>query len=566
MNIAKFGKWGFVASIFLNLIIWGYIPSLGAFSYTYLILWGLCAVSLVAWVIFSLHHIRKFLLQRSSQFAIGLTLTALLVLSLLGVVNWVAYTYNKKWDLTQNKLYSLSEQSLNAVSNIKDKVTVRVWTSDIESMGGATNLKKFLDNYKIHSRGKVEVEILNPNDHVLKANSDKVTKSNIMVVRSESGRESRIEVFNEAKAEELITNAIIETQKKDGGKKLVCFLTGHGEPSITDNTQIGLSNAKERIESAGYEAKEISLANATSFPQECETLGIVGPKSQALDQEKKLIEDYLGKGGRVLALFGLSTHESWNEILKPYGVAFNKDLIIRRENPGNPISIVTQDYAEDVAVVAGFRMPVSFAETQTLKVPATTEFEGAQVRPFISSAKTDFAKSNPMNNRNLGRFEPGDKWGPHSLAVLITKKVSTPDQKPLPKSSSLKRSKIWESIFPIANAQGLPPELSGEALPESAPTESGPETQMIVYSNHTFAYNVFLYQAGNLDLFLNSISFLLKEKDQISIRPRVQGKVSLQLTPNSHKQVLATLLLLIVTIGLGWIWSLTRKSEPLTKA
>ncbi len=538
MSVKKIGFLGFVFSIFLNIIIWGYFPKISVLSWTHYALWGLALAGLIVWIVFSLEQLRGFFKLRSSQFGLGLTITAVMVVGILSVVNWAAFKYNKKWDLTKNKLYSLSDQSEKIVKELKEKVVIRVWTTNIESMGGNTDLKRFLDNYAIKSGGKVAVEIKNPNDHVEESTRDQVKKANMIIVRSESGRENRIEVFNDAKSEELITNAIIQTQK--GGKKMVCFLAGHGELSINNNQADGLSFAKERLNASSYETQEIILATAEKFPTDCEMLVIPGPMSAPTEKETTWLSEYLAKGGKIFALFGPGTHATWNTLLKPYGVEAQKDVVLDlRQRPAS--LVVTKNYADDVDITKAFEPNLVLPETSSLKVPTSTTFDGAQIRPFISSESWTYAKAGLLTEIRDAAKRSGDKSGPLPIAALITK--------------------------PVANDNGTPPAPTPEktdAETDENADSNKKETTLIVTTNHKFAANAFVSLLGNLDYFLNTVSFLAKDKELIGIRPRENTKVNLQLTNESPKQVIATVLLLAVVFAVGFFWSLTRKISTST--
>jgi ABC-type uncharacterized transport system involved in gliding motility auxiliary subunit len=54
--------------------------------------------------------------------------------------------------------------------------------------------------------------------------------------------------------------------------------------------------------------------------------------------------------------------------------------------------------------------------------------------------------------------------------------------------------------------------------------------RLVIYGNSGFASNNFLNFSGNRDLFLNSISWLAEEEDQISIRPREAKSTPIFLT------------------------------------
>jgi ABC-type uncharacterized transport system involved in gliding motility auxiliary subunit len=580
MPLNRIGLLTFIASFFGLLLTWGYFPKLGVTSWAYPTLWGLAVVGLILALVFSLEQIRAFLKLRSTQFGIGLAITATMVIAILGAVNWMAFTYNQKWDLTKNKLYSLSEQTENILNGLKEIVTIRVWTTNVEAMGGTADLPRFLENYKIKGKGKIQVEIKNPNDFVVEAEADQIKKGNIIIVRATSGREHRIETFNDTKGEELITNAIVQTQK--AGKKLVCFIEGHGELSINDNQAGGLSFAKERLQASSYDTKEISLASAEFFPNDCEVTVIPGPQSAGTEREFTMLKEYLAKGGKLLALYGPGTHPSWNVFTQQFGVEVVKDVILdMRQRPAT--LVVTNKFSSDVEITKSFNSNLVLLESSSIKTPTQLSFEGAEIKPFVSSQDWTYAKEGLISGIKNSQLLSADKRGPLSLAVLITKPVQdlkssdpipqTPKAAPTPKSKETPsnqgslfdrvKSLIGHKAYAAGNDSKAisPHEMPPIGSDNESSMEKKPKNEMsiIVVGSHKFAANAFIGLHGNLDFLMNSISYLSKDQDLIGIRPRENSKANLQLTNESPKQVIATVLLMALIFGIGFFWSLSRK-------
>jgi ABC-2 type transport system permease protein len=61
---------------------------------------------------------------RQTKYSAYVTVYILVVLALLAGVNYLASQYNKSADLTSNKRYTLSDQTIKVVKNLKDQVDI----------------------------------------------------------------------------------------------------------------------------------------------------------------------------------------------------------------------------------------------------------------------------------------------------------------------------------------------------------------------------------------------------------------------------------------------------------
>src|SRR6187455_60577 len=85
----------------------------------------------------------SFLNARQTKFTAYAVVYSLIVLGALGLVNFLANRYNKSLDLTANKRYSLADQSLKIVRNLKTNVVIRYFVQQTRFQ----NAKDLLDRY-----------------------------------------------------------------------------------------------------------------------------------------------------------------------------------------------------------------------------------------------------------------------------------------------------------------------------------------------------------------------------------------------------------------------------------
>ena len=81
-------------------------------------------VLLVVSAILGFQRILQFFSKRSSQLGTNTTLLALGVLAILAVINFLGFQHKKRFDLTSEKLYTLSDQSKQIVGGLKQDVLI----------------------------------------------------------------------------------------------------------------------------------------------------------------------------------------------------------------------------------------------------------------------------------------------------------------------------------------------------------------------------------------------------------------------------------------------------------
>nr|MCS5662580.1 hypothetical protein [Dehalococcoidia bacterium] len=80
------------------------------------------------------------------------------------------------------------------------------------------------------------------------------------------------------------------------------------------------------------------------------------------------------------------------------------------------------------------------------------------------------------------------------------------------------------------------------------------KTRLVVVGDSDFASDVYVGQSpGNMDFFLNIVSWLAEEEDLISVRPKAPENRSLTMTMRQQKLTLFFLIILlpIATVRMG---------------
>ncbi len=558
MNLAKVGSRLFLGSLFGIVVVWAFFPSFAIDGISYLVLLGLSVVGLILWFVFSLDRLKLWIKQRSTQFGLSLVMMALASFLILGFINWIAVKKNIKKDLTANQLHTLSDQTIKILGGLEGEVLMRVYSTNVTRMSPNLNVRDVLENYKIAANGKLKLEIFNPNEFSAEAEADNIKRDNIIVIKAvKSGRESRVENFSDNKGEEQITNAIIQAIK--GQKKTLCFVSGHGQSSISDSGPQGLKTLKESLEGSNYLVKETVLVSVEKIPGECELLVNVGPKNAPLERELKMIEVFAEKGGAMLNLFGPRTPSEWKQSLKEFGVELRNDLLVDPYSRQNPVVIGTRNYANDVDVTESFGITTLFPETTSIRVPVETK-SGLTVKTFVSSEARTYAKSGDI--KSIRDITPSgtDIKGPLPIAILIERNMKpaaeTSPEKPTVEDGGEDNQSSFNfnfDLFPSAYAQdshdghdhGGHDHSGHNHMDHIGQTHEEYEAKkaavtvarQIVFSNDLFVVNGVVKNAGNIDLFSNSVNYLLQDQELIGIRPKDIRQTYLQITVQDIRKV-----------------------------
>src|SRR5438552_1011731 len=207
----------------------------------------------------------ELLKTRQTKFAGYVTVYVLIIVAVVIVANVLADRYDKSYDGTANKRYSLADQTKKIVRGLNQDATIGYFDQSTR-YGQAKDL---LDQYATLS-SKIHVEYVDPDKSPDVAREAGIKNYGTAVVQIAAKKE-------EAKSitEEGITGAFIRNLKNK--TRTVCFVSGSGEHQIDDSDRNGYSRFKELLGKDEYEAKSINLLQQAAIPSDCTALVVGGP-------------------------------------------------------------------------------------------------------------------------------------------------------------------------------------------------------------------------------------------------------------------------------------------------
>lgn len=251
-------------------------------------------------------------------FSAGGLLTVLVILVLLNVI---ASRVNFRWDLTADRLYSLSEGSRKVLSNLKTDVTLKFFHSaevnnlPVAIKNYASRVMDFLSEYENEGKGRITVEIIHPEPDgeseewaqkygVQAADLPSGEKVYFGLVALAADQEETIPMLDpsrEAQLEYDITRIISRVQSPRRQKIAVISglpVFGQMQPPMMMGQQPQGSEPWLLIQELRkkYEVTEITTAD----PIEADLLLVIHPKMLA-DDRLFAIDQYVLQGGNVIA-------------------------------------------------------------------------------------------------------------------------------------------------------------------------------------------------------------------------------------------------------------------------
>ncbi len=284
--------------------------------------------------------------------AAGVFAAAVLAMS----VNVLVTRFYHRWDVTTERLYTLTEATKQTLHGLSERVEVTVFLAQsdplaltvrhmLDAYGGETRqlAPRWVDpdrdpaqflalqqEYGIRVEGKTEDGRLVTDAVVVVSRGAKrwfLTSGDFFAYDDEGRAKSRLE--------QSLTGAIRNVLGSE--KATLCFSTGHGEISIDDGGPNGLAELRFRLEKNNYESRSIDL---TSQAKEesltgCRLVVVAGPEEKFAPAEAEPLLRYLREGGSLLLLLNpLLDADSriaptgLEGVTRAAGVALGQDFIV----------------------------------------------------------------------------------------------------------------------------------------------------------------------------------------------------------------------------------------------
>ena len=458
----------------------------------------LCATALVIFARLQFADFVNFFVSRQARYGANVALSIIGIIGIAVFVNAIiAQRFDKRTDLTRDRLYSLSEPTQKILESLNIEIQITTFISEKIPL---TDRQRTIEMLELYQRETDFLTISHANPYI---DIQLVEKYNIRrdgtVIFETPGRQEKVTILEEQK----FTSAILKLIRKK--TKKIYFTVGHEERSLDDFNSTGYSEVKAELENQNYVAAPLSLLTQPTVPADCEVLVIAGPKNALTSHEIGLVSKYLAQNGKLLLLLdpSLTSAKDVNkglvQLMKRWGIAIGNDLVVDRVSSVfelGPIAPFSSFEPHDItrAVMQGsipFPVTRSVTPLENRKATLRVRSLAKTINPTgVSWAETE---REPDETFNTDAYTPElDMPGPISIAVAV-------EQKNEPRQID-------------TNSQSD----TGSVTQPLQTTES--PTRIAVFGDSDFATNLF-FRSASRDLFLATINWLTLEEDLIAIRP-----------------------------------------------
>ncbi|HZQ52770.1 MAG TPA: GldG family protein [Bryobacteraceae bacterium] len=417
------------------------------------------------------HPRHDTLAQRQARYGSMAALYTIVVIAALVLVNWLGNRYNKSFDTTSNKRFTLSQETQKIVKGLKQDATITY----IDKASNFDQAKGILDRYKNLSP-KIHIQYIDYLKNPTVARGYGMRFPGTAFVEIGPRRE-------EAKSltEEGITGAFLKDLK---GVRKVCVVSGSREHSLDATDSNGLSQFKTMLERDNYQAEPITLVDKTAVPSDCTVLVIAGPQTDYTANEVNAIKTYVENGGRAMFLldppldFGkehIAENTGLANLLKSWGVTEQNDLVLEQNPMGQ---------------LFGFGP----------EIPLVSNYESHAIVSDLKNTFTGFPVARSMEVKNTDKTTVDKLFSTSDRAIATTNLTSNEVNPSDPK-----------------NLKG--PFVLGAAGTYNTGKPNSPG-RFVVIGSSGFLDNGMIAFQSNRDLALNAVNWLSSDEDLISIRPK----------------------------------------------
>ena len=437
------------------------------------------------------------------------TVVTFIVIAAVIIINLVADLIPLRLDLTENQLYSISEQTYSVLDSLDGDITIYFVGDSPNSV-----IEEIVNRYGRYS-DHITISSIDPVKDPITAqkytkDGTSLTNGSIIVEKGDVFRiidqydmynfssDSSMKVESLA-VEQRLTSAILFVS---GAEMPVAYvLEGHGETSLD-------YSIKKQMELENFDVQTLNLLGKDAVPDDADLLIINSPKRDLSDDEAAALKAYLEGQGKAIFLMDILQEDlpNFQSIFQTYGIKLTNALVIEGEQGsyigGNPLYLLPKlgDHSI-VAPIKNNNLPMFVAYGQAIDI-LDTKRNTLTIDTLLSTSDKAYARAATSENTSFEKQDE-DLSGPFNLAVAIE-----------------------DNVYNLSNNESY-------------------ITRMVVIGNSSFMNTGF---EGGSDLFMNSLNWIYEREESITIRPKELGVAPLKVT-NTQLKIYSILSIIVIPAG-----------------
>ena len=494
---------------------------------------GLLLLSLILFLIFVIgarKEIKDFMLSRRGRYGLNTIVMISVFIAILICANYLGVIKHRRFDVTASSQFTLAPQTVNVIKGLKAPVqAIGFFPSGSQFQAARREVQNLLEEYRYFNRD-FSFKFVDPEAKPALAKQYQVRYNGTIIF--ESGSRQKIIL---GANEQNFTGALLEVTGIKAKK--IYFLTGHGERDMNDKGEGGYFVARRGLIRDLYQLETLNLTLTPEVPQDCAVLIMAGAKKAFPPAEKKALQVYLKRNGKILFLVDPNPPAEITEIMAEWGITIDPGRVIDKRAYAAP------DMASPAIFRGNYPPYVITAGLDTTYFPdaASVILTNELSRVLV---KKDTDKATDKGAEAKWPLTPVQYGNVAVLPALLTTQSSW-----LEKTGKKTQGPLALGAMLIASAP-LVEETSSVSKREKL-------TRLVVIGDSDFASNIHFQNGGNGDLFLNAVNWLAEEEHLINIRPKQYSFRRLVINKNAVRFIryssVGLLPVLVLIVG-GIIW------------
>ncbi len=449
-------------------------------------------------------------------------------------------------DTTATKQFILADQAVTVLKSLKEPISVKTFMVTNTPTGAAAwrNTEDLLSEFRRRSTThSLSYERIDPELQPNIALEYGVTQYPALVVEGVDSRRTEIVVGGSPEAspqifreQELITALLVVNHIK---QKQVLFITGHSERDIINvETAEGYALALDTLLRDNYQVGSATVSDLGTFlaagDPELVPAAIIfaDPEQDLTSAELGAVMAYLTGGGSALFLLEPDAPPTFLNLLAQYGLALGEGTLVDTSSfvAPNPLFLQAKNTNQQIS-----RHSIT-ANFDVLYFPGAA-YVGISIDP----------ETIPITPEGLPYVSP--------VALVTTTLYSWAETDA--ETLSFDPETEMGGVLPIAMAVEAVSDLTGTPRKQDGQYV---KTNIVVAGDADFASNGYFSSAKNGDFLANSVNWLARDYELISVRPKVKATRELVLTQTERDFVRwAGWLLMPALVGAAGVWTAWRR-------
>ncbi|HVU22758.1 MAG TPA: GldG family protein [Opitutus sp.] len=482
---------------------------------------------------------------------LNLVLQAVLFLTLFGGLNYLARDHAWRFDLTSQRRYSLSPETISYLHNLPRPVRIVVTITDDsdnpEMRQAYRDVRGLLREYayatETDASRAIQVDYLDVYQRRREADQLGLTEPDRIVFICGDRRHTVLPrdlykfADREKRAfvgEQVVTAAILDVSHPD--KKKIYFIQGHGELSPDDVDPVrGLSLLSEELKQRNFDVDSVKLDFTRQVPPDAALVVAVAPQGRFQPLEEEILRRWLSdNAGRLILALAPGRPHGLEDLLLDWGVLVDDDVIYDTgaENMTEEGDLLVRFIAPHpvTQTLLDYRFQPRFGPARSVRPdPGRSLGNGLTVTTLLATSKTAWGEVG-YRFQNVHQFTPGV------------------DIRPLPGMEPRDRLGLAVASERMSPRDNLPFSVRGGRL--------------VVFGTGDLIANNRIADPGNENLFLGAVNWTIDRDAQFNIpaRPIERFQLSLSAAELSRLRYMLLLALPAAAAVLGLLVYWTRRT------